>query len=132
MIKRILVGTLFLFSLFLVFSTIPVSAAEVVTAPVTFFSVKGKVTLRNVLRPLSSILPGANVTITLKNVLNQNQKTTVMTDSNGEYMANVVPGLYFVEATSSSSSFFNPPLQVVRVVAGQERTVNFQGLLFNL
>ena len=66
-------------------------------------------------------MPDAKLTFKL---LNSSTTATATSDSSGAYRADLPPGTYTVEVTSSGSSRFTGPKQVT-VIAGQTITADF-------
>ena len=129
MIKKFIVLAIVLVSVFAVTAqSKALAVTNPITSPITFFSLMGKVTYRNVFRT-HTVTPAAGVKITAEK-LGTSTKAMGTTNPDGTYGMSLTPGTYLIEASDTKRTFFTPAIQIVRISAGKSATRNFQGLTF--
>lgn len=91
-----------------------------ITTPISYFTLSGRVGY--IVWP--RIVPAKNVKIQAVNT-QTNQNTTTLTNSQGRYNIQVVPGQYRITASDSRGSRFNPSEYLIDVISANLNNLNF-------
>lgn len=104
-----------------------------ITAPISAFNISGKVTykrLGRLMQNMQRFMPAENVMVTIVNFFDRSKQYQTATDANGEYKVQVPTGMYQVMVSDEDHTFFVPPLRIVNIKNQQQKTANFEGLIF--
>lgn len=127
----LLILVLFALPLFAQLNVVDASKKSPLTAPLTSFTLVGKVTLKQLGKLFGGqrVTPASNVKIKVVNFFDNSQKYTVTTDSNGMYGLDLPKGTYRI-SVEEKNIFYTPPLRVIKIGKNSDdaKNANFQGL----